>query len=188
MSLTTLDAGVNSAQQRPPTAAPVTKITYAMAQSALGRVLVAHSDAGVCAISLGDNDDDLADDLATQFPGSQLKVNGAALQSEMGKVLQFIGSSDDVLDFAIDMHGTPFQCRVWEALRAIPMGTTITYTELARRVGAPKAVRAVASACASNAIALAIPCHRVVRCGGALAGYRWGIERKQALLEMEARK
>lgn len=186
MSLTTLSMATK--REHPALANPVADITYSMGDSKLGKILVARSDAGVCAILLGDDGDDLADDLAARFPNSRVKADSVALRDEVSKVAQFIGSPGDTLDFAIDMRGTPFQCRVWKALRAIPVGTTITYTELACRVGEPKAVRAVASACASNAIALAVPCHRVVRTGGDLAGYRWGIERKRALLELEARK
>ena len=157
-------------------------ITYAMAMTDLGRVLVARSDAGICAILFGDSDDDLAADLKTRFADTPLKADNAALRSELSQVLNFIGTPSD------DMRGTPFQCRVWAALRAIPVGVTITYAELAKRIGAPRAVRAVAGACAANPVALAIPCHRVVRSDGRLAGYRWGLERKRALRDREAQR
>ena len=161
-------------------------ITYSMAMSDLGRVLVARSSAGVCAILFGENDDELSTDLATRFPKSRLKADEEALRGELAKVVAFIDTPSAKLDFAVDMRGTPFQCRVWQELRAIPVGVTISYSELARRIGEPRSVRAVATACASNAIALAIPCHRIVRNDGGLAGYRWGIERKRALLSKEA--
>lgn len=163
-------------------------ITYAMAMTDLGRVLVARSDAGICAILFGDSGDDLAADLKTRFSDTPLKADNAALHSELSQVLNFIGAPSDKLDFAVDMRGTPFQCRVWTALRAIPVGVTITYAELAKRIGAPRAVRAVAGACAANPVALAIPCHRVVRSDGGLAGYRWGLERKRALRDREAKR
>lgn len=161
-------------------------ITYAMAMADLGRVLVARTAAGVCAILFSDSAEDLAADLAARFAATRLKADNAALRSELAKVLGFVGAPSDRLDFAIDMRGTPFQCRVWAALRAIPAGTTISYAELARRIGEPGSARAVAGACAANPIALAVPCHRVVRSDGGLAGYRWGIERKRALPGKEA--
>ena len=187
MSPTTLPAPIPR-RYEPANIAAVADITYSTGDSRLGTILIARSDVGVCAILLGDDGDDLVDDLASRFPGSFLKADGTALRDELAKVVQFIDSPRTPLDFALDMRGTPFQRRVWNALRAIPAGTTINYTELARRVGDLKAVRAVASACASNPIALAVPCHRVVRSDGDLAGYRWGIERKRALLALEVRK
>lgn len=163
-------------------------ITYSMAMSGLGRVLVARSSAGVCAILFGENDDELETELSARFPTSRLKADDGSLRAELAKVVKFIDAPSGKLDFAVDMRGTPFQCRVWDALRTIPVGTTITYAELARRIGAASSVRAVASACASNALALAVPCHRVVRSNRELAGYRWGIERKRALLAKEAQQ
>ncbi|AVA26007.1 methylated-DNA--[protein]-cysteine S-methyltransferase [Rhizobium sp. NXC24] len=163
-------------------------IAYSISDSALGKILVARSALGVCAILIGSDGDELIDDLAACFPTSKLISNEARLRDDIDKVVRFIERPDAGLDLPLDMRrGTPFQRRVWDALRAIPCGAMVTYAALARRIGKPKAVRAVASACAANAIALGIPCHRVARSNGTLSGYRWGIERKRALIEKEAK-
>jgi len=162
-------------------------ITYAIGQSAIGTILAARSPIGVCAILIGSDADALEQDLADRFPGKMLVEDKAALRGDLAAIARFIETPGAGLDLPLDMrHGTPFQQRVWEVLRAVPCGATITYTALARRLGRPNGARAVATACAANAIALGIPCHRVIRADGTLSGYRWGIERKRALLDKEA--
>jgi AraC family transcriptional regulator of adaptative response/methylated-DNA-[protein]-cysteine methyltransferase len=161
-------------------------IIFATRECVLGEVLVARSAVGVCAILIGSEAEDLKSDLAMRFPGSKLIANEPQLRDDLSKVVRFLETPSEGIDLALDMRGTPFQRRVWDALRAIPVGTTVTYTELARRIGGPRWARAVASACAANPIALAIPCHRVIRSNGALSGYRWGVERKRMLLHKEA--
>lgn len=163
----------------------VDALSYAVADCDLGKVLVARSGKGVCSILLGDNAQALATDLAVRFPDATLTQNEDAMKEDLAKVLRYIETPATGLDFTLDVRGTPFQRRVWEQLRAIPAGSTVTYRELARRVGPSASPRAIGSACAANAIALAIPCHRVVRSDGDLAGYRWGIDRKRALIERE---
>jgi methylated-DNA-[protein]-cysteine S-methyltransferase/AraC family transcriptional regulator of adaptative response/methylated-DNA-[protein]-cysteine methyltransferase len=162
-------------------------ITYAIGESEIGKVLAARSHIGVCAILIGSGADTLEQDLANHFPDRMLVEDKAELSDDLAAIARFIATPGVGLDLPLDMrHGTPFQRRVWDMLRAIPCGATITYTALARRLGQPKGARAVATACAANAIALAIPCHRVLRADGTLAGYRWGVERKRALLDREA--
>ena len=161
-------------------------ISYGIDGCALGKVVVARSVSGVCAILIGDADDELVTDLASRFPEAGLVANEAVVHDDLVKVIRFVDRPSAGLELPLDLRGTPFQRRVWEKLRAIPLGTTVTYTELARWLGAPHSVRAVAGACASNPIALAVPCHRVVGSGGDLAGYRWGIERKRELIKKEA--
>ena len=165
----------------------VDTISYATGESALGRVLVARSISGVCAILIGAHDNELVTDLAARFREAKLVPDEADVQADLAKVTRFVDKPTEGLDLPLGLRGTPFQRRVWEALRAIPVGTTVTYSELANSIGAPNAVRAVAGACAANPIALAVPCHRVVRKNGSLGGYRWGVERKRALLEREKR-
>ena len=162
-----------------------TAIRFAVAQCTLGSLLVAASDQGVCAILLGDDPDALVRDLQDRFPRAELIGGDAAFESLVAKVVGFVEAPALGLDLPLDVRGTAFQQRVWEALRQIPPGQTVSYTEMARRIGLPTAVRAVAQACGANPIAVAIPCHRVVRNDGALSGYRWGIERKRALLDRE---
>ena len=161
-------------------------ISYATGESALGHVLVARSVSGVCAILIGADDDELVTDLAARFPKAELVVNEAVVHEDQAKVTRFVNKPTEGLDLPLDLRGTPFQRRVWEALRAIPVGTTVTYSELAKSIGAPNAIRAVAGACAANPVALAVPCHRVVGSDGDLTGYYWGIERKRELIKMEA--
>ncbi|RUZ72966.1 methylated-DNA--[protein]-cysteine S-methyltransferase [Mesorhizobium sp. M7A.F.Ca.US.006.01.1.1] len=162
-------------------------ITYAIGQSAIGKILAARSQVGVCAILIGDDAEALEQNLADRFPGNMLVEDKATLRDDLAAIVRFIETPGGGLDLPLDMrHGTPFQQRVWDALRSIPCGATITYTALARRLGQPNGARAVATACAANAIALGIPCHRVVRADGTLSGYRWGVERKRALIDKEA--
>jgi AraC family transcriptional regulator of adaptative response/methylated-DNA-[protein]-cysteine methyltransferase len=139
----------------------------------------------VCAILFGDDPDTLVRDLQDRFPKARLIGADREFEQLVATVVGFVEAPAQALDLPLDVRGTAFQQRVWQALREIPSGSTASYAEIARRIGQPKAVRAVAQACASNGIAVAIPCHRVVRTDGALSGYRWGIERKRALLDRE---
>jgi AraC family transcriptional regulator of adaptative response/methylated-DNA-[protein]-cysteine methyltransferase len=162
-------------------------IRFAVGECSLGSILVAATGKGVCAILLGDGPEALVDDLQDRFPEAKLIGGDRDFEQWVAKVVGFVEAPALGLDLPLDVRGTAFQQRVWQALRTIPPGSTATYSEIARRIGAPRAVRAVAQACASNAIAVAIPCHRVVRTDGSLSGYRWGVERKRALLDREAR-
>jgi AraC family transcriptional regulator of adaptative response/methylated-DNA-[protein]-cysteine methyltransferase len=161
------------------------EIRFAVGECSLGAILVAHSGRGVCAISLGDDPDMLARNLQDKFPRATLIGGDDDFEQLIAQVVGFIEAPALGLDLPLDVRGTAFQERVWQALRAIPAGSTATYTEIAAGIGAPKAVRAVAGACAANVLAVAIPCHRVVRSDGSLSGYRWGVERKRALLDRE---
>jgi len=161
-------------------------IRFAVGECSLGSILVAATPKGICAISLGDDPDALVRGLQDRFPKAQLIGGDKAFERLVAGVVGFVEAPAQGLDLPLDLRGTAFQQRVWQALRKIPAGTTATYTEIARRIGRPKAVRAVAQACAGNAIAVAIPCHRVVRLDGSLSGYRWGVARKRALLDKEA--
>ncbi len=161
------------------------EIRFAIAECSLGSILVAASAKGVCAIQLGDDPDALARDLQDRFPSAALIGGDAGFEQLTAKVVGLVEAPALGLDLPLDVRGTVFQQRVWQALRDIPAGSTASYGDIARRIGAPKAVRAVAQACASNTLAVAIPCHRVVRTDGALSGYRWGVERKRALLQRE---
>ncbi len=163
-----------------------TEIRFAIGQCALGAILVAQSERGVCAIALGDDPDALARDLQDQFPRARLIGGDAGFEALVAKVVGFVEAPRVGLDLPLDVRGTAFQQRVWQALREIPVGETASYSEIAERIGSPKSVRAVAQACGANALAVAIPCHRVVRSDGSLSGYRWGVERKSALLRREA--
>ena len=163
-----------------------TEIHYAVGECSLGSILVAQSRKGVCAILIGDDPDALARDLQDRFRNARLIGGDEGFDELVAKVVGFVEAPRLGLDLPLDVRGTAFQQRVRQALRAIPAGSTVSYEEIARRIGSPKAVRAVASACAANAIAVAIPCHRVVRNDGALSGYRWGVERKRALLARES--
>lgn len=164
-----------------------TDIRFAIGECSLGAILVASSERGVCAILLGDDADALARDLQDRFPQSKLIGGDSAFEQLVAKVVGFIETPAIGLALPLDIRGTAFQQLVWQALRDIPAGTTLSYSEIAHRIGMPAAVRAVARACAANALAVAIPCHRVVRIDGALSGYRWGVARKRALLEKEAK-
>lgn len=164
-----------------------TAIRFAVGECSLGAILVAQSERGICAILLGDDPDALARDLQDSFPQATLIGGDAAFEQLVSKVVGFVEAPALGLDLPLDIRGTAFQQRVWQALRKIPAGSTASYTDIARQIGAPHAVRAVAQACSANALAVAVPCHRVVRHDGTLSGYRWGIERKRTLLEREAR-
>ena len=160
-------------------------IRFAVGECWLGSVLVAATDKGVCAIMLGDDPDALVRELQDRFPNAKLIGGDREFERLIARVVGHVEAPGTGLDLPLDVRGTAFQQRVWQALRAIPPGSTTTYTEIAKRIGHPKSIRAVARACATNAVAVAIPCHRVVRTDGSLAGYRWGIARKRALLDRE---
>jgi AraC family transcriptional regulator of adaptative response/methylated-DNA-[protein]-cysteine methyltransferase len=160
-------------------------IRFAIGESWLGPILVAASDEGVCAILLGDDPAELARDLEDRFPEAELIGGDADFEQLVARVVGFVEMPSVGLDLPLDIRGTAFQQRVWEALRKIPAGMTSSYADIAERIGRPKSVRAVAQACASNSLAVAIPCHRVVRTDGSLSGYRWGVERKEKLLRRE---
>lgn len=162
-------------------------IRFAVGECSLGSILVARSEKGVCAILLGDDPDALVRDLQDRFTKANLIGGDAGFEALVARVVGFVEAPALGLDLPLDVRGTAFQQRVWQALRAIPPGETASYADVARRIGMPTAVRAVARACAANALAVAIPCHRVVRNDGALSGYRWGVERKRALLKKEKR-
>jgi AraC family transcriptional regulator, regulatory protein of adaptative response / methylated-DNA-[protein]-cysteine methyltransferase len=162
-----------------------TEIRFAVGQCSLGSILVAATNKGVCAIELGEDPDALVRSFQDRFCNARLIGGDRDFERQVAAVVGFVETPARGLKLPLDIRGTAFQQRVWEAIRAIPPGSTASYTEIARRVGAPKAVRAVAQACAANAIALAIPCHRVVRADGSISGYRWGVARKRALLARE---
>ncbi|GAA4339834.1 bifunctional DNA-binding transcriptional regulator/O6-methylguanine-DNA methyltransferase Ada [Variovorax defluvii] len=162
------------------------QIRFAIGQCALGAILVAQSERGVCAIALGDDPDALARELQDRFPRARLIGGDAEFEQLVARVVGFVEAPGVGLDLPLDVRGTAFQRRVWQALREIPPGSTASYAEIAQRIGSPTSVRAVAQACGANPVAVAIPCHRVVRSDGALSGYRWGVERKRALLAREA--
>ena len=161
-------------------------IRFAIGACSLGAILVAATDKGICAILMGDDPDALARDLQDRFPRAELRGAEADFESTVAKVIGLVEAPRIGLDLPLDVRGTAFQQRVWEALRQIPAGQTVSYAELAALVGLPSGARAVAGACAANPVAVAIPCHRVVRNDGALSGYRWGVERKRSLLERES--
>lgn len=161
------------------------EIRFAIGASSLGAILVACSERGVCAILLGDDADTLARELQDRFPRAALIGGDRNFERLVARVVGLVEAPQRGLELPLDVRGTAFQQRVWEALRKIPAGTTASYSEIAKTIGAPKAVRAVARACAANSLAVAVPCHRVVRSDGALSGYRWGVARKRALLERE---
>jgi AraC family transcriptional regulator of adaptative response/methylated-DNA-[protein]-cysteine methyltransferase len=163
-----------------------TSIRFAVGECSLGSILVAATERGVCAILLGDEPEKLVRELQDRFPRAQFLGGDRTFERLVAKVIGFVEAPRLGFELPLDVRGTAFQQRVWQALRQIPAGVTATYTDIAARIGAPRAVRAVGRACASNAIAVAIPCHRVVRNDGALSGYRWGVERKRRLLEREA--
>lgn len=162
------------------------EIRFAIARTSLGSVLVASSERGICAITMGDDPELLLRDLQDRFPAAELIGGDAGFEATVAAVIALIERPGSAFDLPLDIRGTAFQRRVWEALRRIPPGQTVTYAEIARRIGMPQAVRAVAGACAANALAVAIPCHRVVRTDGSLSGYRWGIDRKRTLIDREA--
>lgn len=161
------------------------RIRYAVASTPLGPVLVGVTDAGVCAVMLGDSEAQLDDAFAAEFPRAEITLDDASAGAQARAVAAYLAGSAAIPDVALDLTGTDFQRTVWTALRRVPAGVTVTYAEIARDIGAPKAHRAVANACGDNHIAVLVPCHRVVRTDGSLGGYKWGIERKRLLLARE---
>lgn len=162
------------------------EIRFAVGQSSLGAILVASSKKGVASILIGDDPDELVRNLQDRFPNARLVGGDKDYESLVARVVGLVEAPGLGLDLPLDVRGTAFQQRVWQVLREVPAGQTLSYAEVARRIGAPKAVRAVAGACAANNLAIAIPCHRVVRNDGALSGYAWGVQRKRELLDREA--
>jgi AraC family transcriptional regulator of adaptative response/methylated-DNA-[protein]-cysteine methyltransferase len=161
------------------------QIRFAVAQCSLGALLVATTAKGICSILLGDDPDALVRDLQDRFQKAELIGTEPAFEATVAQVVAFVEAPRIGLDLPLDLRGTAFQQRVWQALRAIPAGRTVGYAELAAQLGMPQGARAVAGACAANPVAIAVPCHRVVRNDGSISGYRWGVERKRALLERE---
>jgi AraC family transcriptional regulator, regulatory protein of adaptative response / methylated-DNA-[protein]-cysteine methyltransferase len=161
-------------------------IKFAVGETSLGAILVASTKKGVAAILLGDDPEELVRDLQDRFPKAHLVGADSDYEALVARVVGFVEAPKIGLNLPLDVRGTAFQERVWKALQEIPAGATVSYAEIARRIGAPKSVRAVAGACAANSLAVAIPCHRVVRNDGALSGYAWGVERKRALIGREA--
>lgn len=162
------------------------EIKFAVGQTSLGAILVASTKKGVAAILLGDDPDELLRNLQDRFPKAHLIGADRDYEALVGRVVGFVEAPRVGLDLPLDVRGTAFQERVWKALQEIPAGSTVSYAEIARRIGAPRSVRAVAGACAANRLAVAIPCHRVVRNDGSLSGYAWGVERKRILIDREA--
>src|SRR5438128_4194228 len=168
------------------------RIIYTIAKCLLGRLLVAATERGVCSVALGDSDADLARALLAEYPNASIDkkdtVISPSLNLWLSKVLEHLNGKTPRVDLPLDLQATAFQWRVWEELRRIPFGSTKSYQQIAQAIGKPSAVRAVARACASNRLALVIPCHRVIRENKSLGGYRWGLERKQSLLEREQQR
>lgn len=162
------------------------QIHFACGDCSLGKFLVARSEKGICAILLGDTQQELISDLSKRFPATELRHSEQDFAEQLQQLVQLIEHPQQTLQLPLDIRGTLFQQKVWQALRAIPAGETRSYSDIAQAIGSPKAVRAVAGACAANSIAIVIPCHRVVRSDGNLSGYRWGSERKRILLQREA--
>jgi len=160
-------------------------VRYAMADSPLGRLLVAATTRGICAVKLGDSDDALTDDLRREYPAASISPDRSDLGRWIKAILTYLGGRRPHLDLPVDIQATAFQWKVWRYLQSIPYGETRAYSQVARAIGAPSAVRAVARACATNPVCLVIPCHRVVQKDGGLAGYRWGVERKRTLIDAE---
>jgi AraC family transcriptional regulator of adaptative response/methylated-DNA-[protein]-cysteine methyltransferase len=163
----------------------VNTIHFAIGSCSMGSLLVAQSSKGICAVLLGDSAQALTHDLQARFKRAQLINGGDVINESLNKVIFCVDNPHTIPLLSLDIRGTEFQQQVWAALRQIAIGTTVSYSEIAKRLGKPKAFRAVAKACAANALAVVIPCHRVVRSDGGLCGYRWGIERKKCLLQKE---
>ena len=161
------------------------KMTYTIADSDLGRVLVAATERGISAVYLGDRDPELTAALRQEYPQAEIQSGTGAHSKWVREIVRHLAGSNPQLDLPTDVVATAFQRRVWEALRAIPMGTTRTYSEVAKSIGQPSAIRAVGHACATNPVSIVVPCHRVLRADGSLGGYRWGLGRKKLLLERE---
>jgi AraC family transcriptional regulator of adaptative response/methylated-DNA-[protein]-cysteine methyltransferase len=189
MNLMTSEAALRLLPAAEPANTATDVLLFGVGDSALGKVLLARSAMGVCAILLGDEAGELEADLAGRFPEATLVANEVMVRDDLAKVVRYAEKPSEGLDLALDMRGTPLQRRIWQQICAIPVGNTMSYMHLARLINNvyPKvAARVVANACAANMIALAVPCHRVIRTDGELAGYRWGIERKRDLIEKEA--
>jgi AraC family transcriptional regulator of adaptative response/methylated-DNA-[protein]-cysteine methyltransferase len=165
-----------------------TNISYTIVASPLGRLLVAMTERGVCAVRMGDTDAELEKDLRSEFPAANIQRSDSALREPVQKILRHLNNKEPRLDLPLDIRSTAFQRQVWEKLREIPYGQTASYSDVAKSLGKDRAVRAVGRACATNPVALVIPCHRVVREDQSLGGYRWGLERKQKLLAHEREK
>jgi AraC family transcriptional regulator of adaptative response/methylated-DNA-[protein]-cysteine methyltransferase len=163
------------------------KIEYAIADCDLGKLLIAKTAKGICAVTFGDDQKTLFDNLEKEFSKAEITENDAELKNYVEAILANLAGKNKTLDFPLDLQATAFQMRVWEALRKIPYGETVSYSDIAETLGNKNAVRAVATACALNRVALIIPCHRVIGKSGNLSGYRWGVERKKAILEKEKR-
>lgn len=166
-------------------ACPTTSIQFSISHCSLGSILIASSDVGLCALTLGDDPKELIADLKNIFRNTQLVDNDTKLEPMMKAVIHFIEHPHTPFHLSLDVRGTQFQKRVWQALCEIPLGHTASYADISKRIGKPKSMRAVAQACGANSIAVIIPCHRVIRSDGALSGYRWGVERKAELLRRE---
>lgn len=163
------------------------RISYTIAESRPGWLLLASTDRGICSVMLGDEKQKLIDSLRLEFPRAEIGRDDLSLQSQVKTLVDSLTGQSPCVDLPLDVRGTAFQLRVWEELRRVPRGQTVSYGELAVRIGKPSATRAVAHACASNPVAIITPCHRVIRKDGHLGGYRWGIERKRKILEAENR-
>jgi AraC family transcriptional regulator, regulatory protein of adaptative response / methylated-DNA-[protein]-cysteine methyltransferase len=188
MNLMTSEAALRLLPTVAPTKTATDVLLFGVGDTALGKVLLARSAKGVCAILLGDNAGELEADLAARFPGATLIANEAMIRDDLAKVARYAEKPSEGLVLTLDMRGTQLQRRIWEQIRAIPVGKTMSYMHLARLINCvyPRvAARVVATACAANPLALAVPCHRVIRADGELAGYRWGLERKRHLLQKE---
>lgn len=162
------------------------RVNYTTVNSPLGRLLVAATDRGISALYLGESDARLESELQREYPRAEIRRDRNGMEGWVTKILAHLRGREPNLDLPTDVQATAFQRRVWEELRRIPYGATRTYSQVARAIGQPAAIRAVARACATNPVSVVVPCHRVVRGDGRLAGYRWGIERKRALLEHES--
>ena len=162
------------------------RMQFSVVASPLGRLLVAYTEHGVCSVTLGDDDRALENSLRAQFPNADIRAAGSTIHEWITAIVSSLEGKGSASSVPMDARGTAFQLRVWNALQHIPRGTTLSYSEVASRIGKPSAVRAVARACATNPVALVVPCHRVIREDGSLGGYRWGLERKKALLEQES--
>ena len=161
------------------------RIGYAIAKSSLGKILVGATERGISAVYLGDADAKLVDELREEYPKAEISSAGDSFELWVKEIVQRVEGNPPRLELPLDLQATAFQRRVWQELQRIPRGSTRTYTQVARALGNPKAVRAVARACATNPVSIVVPCHRVIREDGSLAGYRWGLSRKEQLLAQE---
>jgi AraC family transcriptional regulator, regulatory protein of adaptative response / methylated-DNA-[protein]-cysteine methyltransferase len=186
MNMTAKNTQLAAAMENDPRWAVNTTIRFAIGGCSLGSILIAQSERGICAILLGDDPDELARDLQDRFPQANLIGGDGEFEQLVSKVVGFVEAPASGIDLPLDIRGTAFQQRVWQALREIPAGETASYTNIANRIGSPGSAKEVAQACAENTLAVAILCHRVVKKDSTLSGYRWGVKRKRALLEKEA--